>query len=91
MELQDYLTNDRKVYVEVNADHLTDGRVMPRSFVWVDGKRYAVEHILDVRPAASLKAGGCGLRYTVRAGKRETYLFLEENRSGDRWFMERMQ
>jgi hypothetical protein len=29
------------------------------------------------------------LRYTVRIGKRETYLFLEPERGVDRWFMER--
>ena len=89
METQDYLTNDFKVYVEVNADYKPDGTILPRSFVWEDGNRYEVDKILDVRPAASLKAGGAGLRYTVRVGRRETFMFLEEDRSVDRWFMER--
>ena len=44
-----------------------------------------IDRVLDVRPAASLKAGGAGLRYTVRIGRTETYLFLEETR----WFVER--
>jgi len=44
-----------------------------------------VDRVLDVRPAASLKAGGAGTRYTVRIRGRQTYLFREE----DRWFVER--
>ena len=89
MELQDYLTNDKKVYVEVNVNHMADGRILPRSIVWEDGQRYIVNNIVDIRPAASLKAGGCGLRYTIKVGKREAYMFLEESRGISRWFMER--
>lgn len=88
-ELQEYLNNDYKVYVDVNVDHSADGTLRPRSFIWEDGKRYEVERVIDVRPAASLKAGGAGLRYTVCIGKRKTYMFLEEDHSVDRWFMER--
>ncbi len=43
--------------------------------------------LLDVRRAASTKAGGQGIRYTVRVLGRETYLFEEENR----WFVEARQ
>ena len=89
IDVQDYMKNDYKVYVEVNADFKTDGTLYPRSFVWEDGRRYEVDRILDVRPAASLKAGGAGLRYTVRTCNREAFLFLEEERGLDRWFMER--
>ena len=88
-DLQKYLTNDYKVYVEVNADHMPNGIISPRSFVWEDGARYIVDKILDVRHAASLKAGGAGLRYTVRVGRRETFMFLEEDHDADKWFMER--
>jgi hypothetical protein len=84
-----YMGNDYKVYVDVNEDRLKDGRIVPRSFVWEDGYRYKIDKVLDVRPAASLKAGGVGLRYTIRAGNRETYLFLEEDKMGAKWFMER--
>jgi hypothetical protein len=89
MELADYLINEYKVYVEVNENRLADGSIVPLSFVWEDGKRYAIDRVIDVRPAASIKAGGAGLRYTVRIGKRETYMFLEAERGVDRWFMER--
>jgi hypothetical protein len=89
MELQDYLQNDFKVYVAVNEDRDIDGTVLPRSFVWEDGERYEVDRVLDIRPAASLKAGGCGLRYTVSIGRHQRYMFLEEERGVSRWFMER--
>ena len=87
--MQAYLTNDDKVYVEVNLDHKSDGRLMPRSFVWEDEQRYAVDRVIDMRPAASLKAGGAGLRYTVEVNNRTVYIFLEEDHGCNRWFMER--
>lgn len=78
---------DCKVYVGVHARFEPDGRMMPLSIVWEDGKEYEIDRILDVRRAASLKAGGAGMRYTVRIGRTETFLFLEENR----WFVERRE
>ena len=91
MESQDFMTNDAKVYVDVNEDHTADGKILPRSFVWEDGVRYEIDKIIDIRRAASLKAGGCGLRYTIRVRKRESFMFLEENGEIARWFMERRQ
>ncbi|MCL1829600.1 MAG: hypothetical protein FWG32_08960 [Oscillospiraceae bacterium] len=89
MELQDYLKNETKLYVEVNEDRMPDGTILPRSFVREDGARCEVDRILDVRPAASLKAGGAGLRYKVRIGRKEAFMFLEEDHGVERWFMER--
>ena len=89
IDYRPYMESDRKVYVEVNEDRLVDGRLHPLSLVWEDGRRYRIDQIIDVRPAASLKAGGAGLRYTVRVGQRETFLFLEEEQGTARWFMER--
>lgn len=74
-----------KVYVAVEADFLPDGRILPKSVTWEDGKKYAIDRIQDIRRAASLKAGGAGIRYTVRIGRATTCLYLEENR----WFVER--
>ncbi len=78
---------DTKVYVGVNARFEPDGRMTPLSVVCEDGCEYEIDRILDVRRAASLKAGGTGMRYTVRIGRTETFLFLEENR----WFVERRE
>ncbi len=74
-----------KVYVEVKAKYYHDGRIEPLSVVWEDGHEYEIDRVLGVCRAASLKAGGVGIRYTVMIGRTETYLFLEENR----WFVER--
>ncbi len=74
-----------KVYVEVKVKYYPDGLIEPLSVVWEDGHEYDVDKVLGVCRAASLKAGGVGMRYTVRIGRTETYLFLEENR----WFVER--
>jgi hypothetical protein len=89
IDYKPYMDCDNKVYVDVNEDRLKDGRLMPLSFVWEDDVRYEIDKVIDVRQAASLKAGGIGLRYTVKVRNRETYLFLEENKDGARWFMER--
>ena len=85
----DYTTNDFKVYVDVTEERLKDGRLIPLSFVWEDGCRYEIDKVLDMRPAASLKAGGAGMRYTVRVRHQETFMFLEEERDVSKWFMER--
>ena len=91
IDYKPYMDSDHKVYVDVNEDRLKDGQLKPLSFVWEDGVRYKIDRITDVRPAASLKAGGAGLRYTVRVRNRETYLFHEEDTGFARWFMERKE
>ena len=78
-------TKCAKVYVDVEAVFRTGGIILPRAVRWEDGRWYGVDRVLECRRAPSLRAGGTGLRYTVRIGRRETFLFLEENR----WFVER--
>ena len=89
IDYNEYMPADFKVYVDVNEDRLKDGSLIPLSFVWEDGNRYEVDRILEVRPAASLKAGGVGLRYAVRVRGRETFMFLEDDRGVSKWFMEK--
>ena len=74
----------RKVYVEVAAVFSPEGQILPRQIRWEDGTIFTVDRVVDIRRATALKAGGCGLRYTVRIGGRQTYLFLDD----DRWFVE---
>ena len=85
----DYMDNDQKVYVDVIEKRRKDGRILPIFVLWEDGIRYKIDKILDLRRAASLKAGGVGLRYTVRVGGRETYLYLEDDKVDAKWFVER--
>lgn len=74
----------RKVYVEVAAIFTPEGQITPQRIRWEDGTFFMVDRVTDIRRAAATKAGGCGLRYTIRIGGRQTYLFLDE----DRWFVE---
>ena len=77
--------NKNKIYVEVNAEFYPDGRLVPKEIIWENGKHYAIDKVIDSRRASSLKAGGCGIRYTCRIMGGEHYLFYEENY---RWFVE---
>ena len=75
-----------KVYVGVNAEFSPEGIMVPLSFVWDNGRRYEVDRLLHVCEAPSLKAGGCGTRYTIRVRGKEAYLWFDFCEK--RWFME---
>ena len=62
-----------KVYVNVMAEFTNDGRLLPRSFIWKDGHVYEIQKVTDVRRAASLKAGGAGIRYTCIVDGKESH------------------
>ena len=74
----------RKVYVTVSAEHKSDGSCHPRAIRLANGRQYEIDKILQVSRSASM-VGGRGVRYRVRIGHSETYLFDEEN---GRWFVE---
>ena len=74
----------RRAYVKVVVEYDADGNIRPLSVEWEDGRHFEVDRLLDVRRAAATKAGGQGMRYTVRIMGRETYLFEDEGR----WFVE---
>lgn len=75
--------NPNKHYTDVRALFDTEGNITPLSITY-DDQEFEVDRIVDVRPAASLKSGGAGIRYTCYVDGKRTYLFLEENR----WFFE---
>ena len=72
-----------KQYVSVTAKFDPDGNIMPLTINWDGGRVFDIDRITDIRYAASLKAGGAGIRYTCRIKQTEKYLFLEDNR----WFI----
>lgn len=74
----------KKTYVEVTARFDEDGKIIPIKILWQDGRIYRVDKVLNICKAASLKAGGAGIRYTCLIGNKQRYLFLEESR----WFVE---
>ena len=85
-----------KVYVPVKVTFDETGRMYPRAVEWEDGHTYAIDRLLDIRPAYAARAGGQGDRYKVRIGAQETYLFFEHNADygspiTGRWFVERKE
>lgn len=73
-----------KQYISVTARFESDGKIIPEKINWEDGRTFYIDRITDIRPAASLKAGGAGIRYTCFLYGKQKYLFLEEKR----WFVE---
>lgn len=84
-----------KTYVSVNVVFDEDGRMLPREIIWIDGRRYEIDRIKDIKQAAAMRCGGQGDRYTIYVGGQERYLYFERNCSltGNnigKWFVERM-
>ena len=75
-----------KVYVDVKALFSSDGRLIPLSIVWTDGREYEIAQVRDVCRAASLRAGGAGIRYTCLISGQETHFYYE---GSNLWFVER--
>ena len=73
-----------KVYVAVELTTDEAGIMHPQRIVWEDGRKFEITSISDVRRAASLKAGGSGIRYTCHVGHKDTYLYYED----PKWFVD---
>ena len=83
-----YEKGRQKYRVKVRADHDFDGEVRPLLFRHEEGPTVRVDRILEIRPAASTKAGGFGTRYTCRCGDKMVYLFREPESLGAGWYAE---
>ena len=83
--------NDVKVYVSVVAKHQADGSIMPLMITWPDDNaeehEFSVDKLLGVCEAVPERAGGHGIRYHIKIGRKETYLFYEL--VSQKWFVER--
>lgn len=73
-----------KKYVEMIVRYTEDGQVIPLAVRWSPEQLFEIDKVLDVQRAASLRAGGTGIRYLCRIKGRERYIWLEENK----WFVE---
>lgn len=83
----------KKVYVKTNVCFREDGVMLPREIIWEDGEHFAIDRVTHITPAASLKVGGQGDRYTIYVNGLERYLFFERSASLNgnnigRWFVE---
>ena len=74
-----------KIYVKITARHDVNGNTNPIVLKWSDGRIFPVDRVLDVRLAASLKGGGCGMRYICRICGKQVYIWDEEGK----WFIEK--
>ena len=73
-----------KIELDIIVEQKKDGRAMPKTIVWDDGRKFNIDKILDIRRAAATKCGGVGIRYICRIRNKEIRLFDEEGK----WFME---
>jgi hypothetical protein len=74
----------RKVFIDIVVKVKKDGTLIPLSIEWEDGKTYEIDRVLESKKAASLKVGGCGLRFTLKIHGKQTYVFYEDGK----WFVE---
>ena len=81
-----------KRYVDVIMRVRDDGRVIPLSVCWDDGRTFRIDEVLG-NPAANAASTAAvrTLRYTVRIGAHTTHLFLERDAEDPsaplRWFV----
>lgn len=73
-----------KVYIDVVAKFDSLGKITPLSITWTNQHQYQIDKILDIRKAASLKAGGIGTRYTCVILGKPRFLYYEN----PKWFVE---
>ena len=74
-----------RIDLTVNVRHETSGKAIPTSIIWEDGRVFEIDKVLDIRKAASLKAGGIGIRYVCRIRGKTVLLFNDNGL----WFMEK--
>ena len=88
-----YVPNPARMYVDVLAWHTPEGKTTPIRIRLEDCLTIKIAKVLDVRQAASLKAGGEGMRHICRIDvpvgedevrSAELHLF----QTGNNWFID---
>ncbi|MEE0845768.1 MAG: hypothetical protein U0L71_06200 [Eggerthellaceae bacterium] len=86
-----------KHYVDVIMRLRDDGRIVPLSVCWPDGRTFHIDCVVDGPVGNAPRAAQARtLRYTVQIGRRRTHLFLECEAGGGapaanramRWYVE---
>lgn len=84
-----------KQYVGIDARVTDEGRIDPLVVHWPDGRRFPIDEIVEHGEFGRPLHGARTARYSVRFGRRVTYLYLEriERKGGfgstlDRWWVE---
>lgn len=74
----------KKTYVDILVLFRSDGQKIPKIVYWDEYKKFAIDRIIDVRPAASRKVGGQGERYLCIINGTEHEIYFED----PAWFVE---
>ena len=74
-----------KINLDIIVRHTPEGKAIPKTILWEDGRRFAIDKILDIRRAAALKCGGVGTRYICKVCNKEVAIFDEDGY----WFLEK--
>lgn len=74
-----------KINLDIIVRHTPEGKAIPKTILWEDGRRFAIDKILDIRRAAALKCGGIGTRYICKICNKEVAIFDEDGY----WFLEK--
>lgn len=64
-----------RINLDVLVEHKANGKVVPRTILWPDGRRFEIDKILDIREAPALKTGGIGTRYLCTICGRQRAIF----------------
>ena len=64
-----------RINLDVLVEHKANGKVLPRTILWPDGRRFEIDKILDIREAPALKTGGIGTRYLCTICGRQRAIF----------------
>ena len=75
----------KKTYVQVTADFYPDGRLRPSCITWMDGKKFYIDQIKEIKRMDSKRVHGSGICYVCLVWGKEMRLFYEENY---KWFVE---
>lgn len=75
----------KKIELDIIVEHKKDGRAVPKTILWDDGRKFSIDKVLDVRQAAALRCGGIGTRYICKICGKQVIIFDEEGK----WFIEK--
>jgi hypothetical protein len=75
-----------KTYLTVVVEFSESGKIVPLYIKWIDGRKYDIDKVLDVRPAASKVGGTNAIRYDVRILGKQRSLFYEY--MVQKWYIE---